>query len=1428
MHDRAVMQLIIATLSPTAMSCVIGCLSSNDMWISLKDRFSTVTKASIFQLKTELQNIKKGNDSVSTYLQRIKDVRDHLSAAGVIFEDDDIVILALKGLPSEYNTFKTVIRGRENVISLKEFRSQLLAEEATVENNSISESFVTAMVAQNTSGKGKALMLQEGSSSGSSQSQVYTGGSTPSGYSGPSSHYNGGYSFNGFRGRGRGRNNFHSNSKYNTGPSTSSAGILGPAKPHISTCPEHGYEVPTCQICNKRGHIAADCFQRHSSPSAPSSKVQCQICWKYGHIAVQCYHRSNFTYQGRSPPSTLSAMNTTFSPSAPQEQFWVADTGATSHMTSDLSNLNLAAPFSGTDTVTTASGSGLPISHIGSTTLHTPQYAFELKNILHVPQLSQHLLSIYQLCKDNKCRFICDEFCFWIQDKITGRIILQGLCREGLYPIPFHIPQHLLIQAQKHNASFKQQTCYLGSQVKINLWHQRLGHPSNIVTSAMLKQSHIPMSLDHVSSICTSCLEGKFAKLPFLFPANKTVHPLEVIHSDVWGPSSTVSIEGYKFYVSFVDECTRFTWIFPLMNKSEVFDVFVHFHSFLITQFSATVKVFQSDGGGEYSSHKFKQYLLQKGILHQKSCPYTPQQNGLAERKHRHILETAITLLQTASLPHKLWFHACAISVYLINRMACQTLQMSSPFQCLFGTSPSISHLKVFGCACFPLLKQLNSSKLQPKTSQCIFIGYAGQYKGYLCLNPLTNKIYVSRHVLFDETTFPYSSIITSNSASSHISSPSLHVQPQVLPSLVNSHNTVVSPIPLQASECSPSTPPNASECSLSTPLPNSRFVDSPTSLPSPTALPADSTQSLPPDDPDFQPEDLSVVLPVPLVSWHPMQTRSKSGISKKKVFSAKLQSSVQVSEPATFKSAIKIPEWVAAMEDEITALKSQNTWSLVPLPSTKNLVGCKWVYRIKTNPDGSVARYKARLVAKGYSQEEGVDYCETFSPVVKPTTVRLILALAAQFQWSLRQLDVKNAFLHGDLHEEVYMSQPQGFESSVHPSNYVCRLHKSLYGLKQAPRAWNEKFTSFLPGLGFKASLADPSLFVQHTSLGTVVLLLYVDDIILTGSSSQLIDGVIQALAKEFDLKDLGQLHYFLGLQITYQPQGLFVSQTKYIKDLLEKVDLQDSKPCNTPCLPYHRLSKTEGIPYHSPHQYRSIVGALQYLTFTRPDIAFSVNQCCQFMHHPMDSHVVAVKHILRYLSGTLHYGLQFQPGKLQLQAYSDADWAGDPNDRRSTSGHIVYLGSSPISWASKKQHTVSRSSTEAEYRALAIAAAELAWVRQVLCDLCVPLFTAPVLYCDNISGIALSSNPVFHSRVKHIEIDYHFVRERVIRGDLHVLHVSSKEQFADILTKGLSAPLFQHHCSNLMLGSSKHMIEGGCKDKELLDRDKCQKMKG
>ncbi|CAN6726700.1 unnamed protein product [Malus baccata var. baccata] len=306
----------------------------------------------------------------------------------------------------------------------------------------------------------------------------------------------------------------------------------------------------------------------------------------------------------------------------------------------------------------------------------------------------------------------------------------------------------------------------------------------------------------------------------------------------------------------------------------------------------------------------------------------------------------------------------------------------------------------------------------------------------------------------------------------------------------------------------------------------------------------------------------------------------------------------------------------------------------------------------------------------------------------------------------------------------------------------------------------------------------------------------------------------VISALTMEFDIKDLGDLgdlHFFLGIQISRTAHGLCLSQSKYILDLLTKTEMLESKSCETPCLPYNRLLKDDGAPYNNPTLYRSVVGALQYLTFARPDIAFSVHQVCQFMQQPMIAHFTAVKRILRYLKGTIHHGLCYSHGPLQLKAFSDADWAGDPNDRRSTTGMAVFLGNNPISWSSKKQLTVSRSSTEAEYRALSSTSAELDWIQQLLVFLQVPLSSPPVLFCDNLSAIALAFNPVQHQRTKHIEVDVHFVRERVAKKQLSVQFVSSKEQFADILTKGLSSPVFRTHCTNLMIRASNHVFAGG-----------------
>ena len=456
-------------------------------------------------MKRELQTIKKGSDTVTQYLQKIKDARDHLSAAGVYFEDDDIVILALNGLPSDYNTFRCMVRGRDNVLSLKDFWSQLLAEEATLEQTYSAASFVPAMMAQHHVSPGKALVLDEGNSYSHPSSSK---SAPPPGFHGGfNGHNNGFHGSNGgyfgnrgshFKGRGRGRHQYQFSPRLYQVPPTSHPGILG-----------HGIDIPTCQICTKKGHVAADCYQRHTLPPNSASSIQCQICWKFGHTAVQCYHRGNFRYQGRPPSSNLSVMHAAFPPPSPPEQFWVADTGATTHMTSDLAQLNLAAPFSGADTVTTAGGSGLTISNIGSSILDVPHCSLQLKQVLHVPKLSQHLLSVHKLCKDNNCRFICDAFGFWIQDKITGNVLLKGLCRAGLYPIPFSFsfPSQSLFPNNL--------VCYLGKQVNTSLWHKCFGHPSNIVTSAMLKQSQISFTSDTSKLVCTTCLEGKLAKLPF-------------------------------------------------------------------------------------------------------------------------------------------------------------------------------------------------------------------------------------------------------------------------------------------------------------------------------------------------------------------------------------------------------------------------------------------------------------------------------------------------------------------------------------------------------------------------------------------------------------------------------------------------------------------------------------------------------------------------------------------------------------------------------------------------------------------------------------------------------------------------------------------------------------------------------------------------
>ena len=329
----------------------------------------------------------------------------------------------------------------------------------------------------------------------------------------------------------------------------------------------------------------------------------------------------------------------------------------------------------------------------------------------------------------------------------------------------------------------------------------------------------------------------------------------------------------------------------------------------------------------------------------------------------------------------------------------------------------------------------------------------------------------------------------------------------------------------------------------------------------------------------------------------------------------------------------------------------------------------------------------------------------------------------------------------------------------------------------------------------------------------GTTVmfLLLYVDDIIITGNDSHAITSLLAQLSKVFDIKDLEPLKFFLGLQIEYRSAGFFVHQRKYATDLLQKFNMSTCKPCSTPFVSLSRLRKDDGILLSDPTHFRSLVGGLQYLTFTRPDLSYAVNHICQFMHQPTDQHLIAAKRILRYVQGSLDHGLSFRPSPLSLTAYTDSDWAGDPMDRRSTTGLIVFLGHNPITWQSKKQPTVSRSSTEAEYKALANCTADLAWVCMILNDLGVFLHSLPTVWCDNLSALALASNPVFHARTKHVEVDYHFVREKVTNKDLQLRHISTDDQLADVLTKALPSPRFLYLRNKLMPLPFRHVFAGG-----------------
>jgi transposase InsO family protein len=1193
---------------------------------------------------------------------------------------------------------------------------------------------------------------------------------------------------------------------------TQASALAAAQRQHMSNRRER--DDVTCTYCGKPNHEESKCWKKHGrpprTPRDSHANVASQSSSSSGSQSTNSNHVA-FTAISDPPDSGLHPDVT-----------WYLDSGASNHYCHLRELVKDIEHCSSRPDVKSAGGDRMPIMGCGSVFINLPpdrhtkrSLLIKVSDVCFVPTMTVNLLSVSRITAAGYTVEFGASDCKIKEGKRV--IAVADLVKDNnLYRL------RTVSSPVKDGVASQPQYCLAvgepAQQPPSELWHQRLGHLNHRAVSMLLGRgmtADIQLALPGDTTRCDACILGKHHRSAThgLVTTSRATRPLFRLHLDICGPFSVEALDGSLYLLQVVDDYSRYVWARGMPNRLTS-TVLSHFKE-IVAQGEAMhsghrVSVVRSDNGPELISAAFSAFLQARGIRRERTATYSPHQNGVVERMNRAVVELGRTMLISSSLPATFWMLAMDTAAYCRNRCPTTSLDEQTPFEAWTHLKPRVAHMRIFGCLAYVHIRKEERHKLDPKAKPCVFVGYPPDSSTYRLWSLQDNKLIESRDVYFVESQLGIKARgPTDGSASS--ASPLLlprlpppdadvGVRPHLIDDGGDSDDSDMPPL---------IAPPPNSALSLA----NSQAVQHP----QPPAQPAKPLSARAKrelerlkDHLHAGPKDLapSTVANFALIT-HSSVSHSTNGILD--------------SDPTTHQAAINSPQqhlWRAAMDSEMTSLEKAGTYKLVSLPANRVAIGCKWVYKTKRGADGSIIKHKARLVAKGYLQKFGVDYDETYAPVARYPSIRAILALTAHHDWELHQMDVKSAYLNGDLEEDIYMTQPEGY---VVPGkdHLVCKLDKSLYGLKQAGRTWHLKIDVTLQRQGFTPLDADHCVYTKQDGQCITIIALYVDDLLIACSSLSELLEVKKRLTAQFDMEDLGEASFLLGIDIRRDRarRTISISQSAYIAALLERHGMSDCKSVSTPMDRDSKTTLNQPAGQHPAtdkaiRDYQAVIGGVMFaMICTRPDIAFAVTTLAQFASNPSPIHEQAVKRVLRYLRGTIDQRITYTgtgaiDSQPSLVGYTDADWGGG-HGCRSVTGYAFMLAGGVISWQSKKQKTVALSTVEAEYMATTQGAKEAVWWRSFLSGLGHDITAPTMLHSDNQGSIALAHNPEHHARTKHINIQHHFIRELVADKTIDLTFIGTEDMIADILTKALDRTAF-NRCAR-RLGLSESSSRGG-----------------